>query len=153
MNQRFQREVEQLEPRFKRLVSMSPVTIATLPKDMPSSGVYLFSEGGRHLYVGRSRRLRQRLRYHGAARFLEASFAFLLAREATGFAQPTYKKAGSRRELQSNPRFEASFRAACRRIAGMEVRFVEETDPVRQALLEIYAAVSLDTKYNKFATT
>jgi hypothetical protein len=35
----------------------------------------------------------------------------------------------------------------------MEVRFVEASDPVRQALLEIYAAISLETKYNKFATT
>ena len=32
----------------------------------------------------------------------------------------------------------------------MEVRFVEERDSLRQALLEIYAAVALRTPYNYF---
>src|SRR6202035_2589824 len=36
------------------------VTIATVPKDAPSECIYLFSEGPRHLYVGRTRHLRQR---------------------------------------------------------------------------------------------
>jgi hypothetical protein len=32
----------------------------------------------------------------------------------------------------------------------MEVRFVEEADPLRQALLEVYAAVALQTPHNDF---
>ena len=32
----------------------------------------------------------------------------------------------------------------------MKIRFVEETDPVRQALLEIYVATVLETPYNDF---
>jgi hypothetical protein len=32
----------------------------------------------------------------------------------------------------------------------MNLRFVEENDPVRQALLEIYVAVTLNTPYNDF---
>jgi hypothetical protein len=35
----------------------------------------------------------------------------------------------------------------------MQVRYVAEEDQLRQALLEIYAAVALNTKYNKFKTT
>lgn len=153
MNPRFQDHVDQLEPKFQQLISMPPLKIAMLQASTPKSGIYLLSEETAHLYVGRSKRLRERLRYHSAERFLEASFAFLLAREATGFAKPTYTKTGSRRELQADPRFQLAFRAACNRIAAMDVRFVEESDPVRQALLEIYAAISLDTKYNKFETT
>ena len=34
----------------------------------------------------------------------------------------------------------------------MDLRYVEETDQVRQCLLEIYAAVVLDTPYNSFGT-
>jgi hypothetical protein len=34
----------------------------------------------------------------------------------------------------------------------MDLRFVEETDPLRQAFLEIYASVVLGTKYNDFDT-
>jgi hypothetical protein len=32
----------------------------------------------------------------------------------------------------------------------MDLRFVEESDPTRQALLEIYAATILKTPYNDF---
>ena len=35
----------------------------------------------------------------------------------------------------------------------MQVRYVEERDPVRQALLEIYTAVELRASYNSFETT
>ena len=34
----------------------------------------------------------------------------------------------------------------------MQVRYVQEADPLRQALLEIYAAVVLATPYNDFNT-
>ena len=32
----------------------------------------------------------------------------------------------------------------------MDIRFVEETDAVRQALLEIYVALALGTTFNDF---
>ena len=153
MNERFRKHVEVLDPILQRLVGMPPARFGRLPKVVPPSGVYLFSEGGTHLYVGRSKRLRNRLQYHATDRWLSASFAFLLAREATGRTKATYKKAGSRKELQSDPQFRQAFRDARARISEMDVRFVEEPDPVRQALLEIYAAISLETKYNKFETT
>ena len=34
----------------------------------------------------------------------------------------------------------------------MELRFVEESEPLRQTLLEIYVAVVLKTPYNDFDT-
>ena len=34
----------------------------------------------------------------------------------------------------------------------MNVRYVHEKDPVRQALLEIYVAVATEAKYNDFDT-
>ena len=34
----------------------------------------------------------------------------------------------------------------------MDLRFVDEADPIRQALLEIYVAVVLGTPYNDFDT-
>ena len=34
----------------------------------------------------------------------------------------------------------------------MDIRFVEERNPLIQALLEIYAAVELQTPYNDFDT-
>ena len=34
----------------------------------------------------------------------------------------------------------------------MQIRFVDEPDPIRQALLEIYVTISLEAPYNDFDT-
>jgi hypothetical protein len=51
-----------------------------------------------------------------------------------------------------DPAFAAAFIDAKERIRAMGYRYVEETDQTRQALLEIYCAVVLNTPYNDFAT-
>ena len=135
---------------------MHPVTIATLPKDAPAKCIYLFSEAGRHLYVGRTRRqsLRQRLRQHSidSAQHNQAVFAFKIARETTGRLQPGYTAKDSRAALAADPEFARAFTQAKRRIRQMELRFVEESEPLRQTLLEIYVAVVLKSPYNDFDT-
>jgi hypothetical protein len=121
---------------------------------MPTSGVYLFTEGLNHLYVGRSNRLRKRICRHGSpgAKHNVAAFAFRIAREATGNLAATYKTEGSRNSLAEQPVFARAFSDAKERIRAMQVRYVEETDQLRQALLEIYAAVVLGTPFNDFNT-
>ncbi len=82
-----------------------------------------------------------------------AAFAFRLAREATGNLVATYKKGeGSRAELMKDEAFITAFTNAKARIRAMDLRFVEEVDPTRQALLEIYVSVVLSTPYNDFDT-
>jgi len=44
--------------------------------------------------------------------------------------------------------FAEAFAQAKYRLARVEIRAVEESDPVRQALLEIYIATVLGTPYN-----
>lgn len=155
MQPAFVRYAESLHPSFERLVAMSPVTIATLARDAPSACVYLFSEHGLNLYVGRTRNLRQRLRQHSipSSQHNQAVFAFRLAREATGRITAAYKGDGRRIALAANDAtFSAAFSAAKTRVRQMQLRYVEELDPLRQALLEIYAAVVLATPYNDFNT-
>lgn len=139
---------------FERLTGMEPVTIATVPKDAPSECIYLFSEGSRHLYVGRTRRLRQRLREHSipSAQHNQAVFAFRLAREKTGRITAAYGTEGSRVTLCSDSEFNPAFVEAKKRVREMQVRYVEERDPLRQTLLEVYVAVVLKTPYNDFNT-
>lgn len=151
MNETFRQHIEQLHGGYEALLEMEPVTLATLPKEMPKSGVYLFSEDGSHLYVGRSKSLRRRLCYHCSAAN-DAPFAFKLAREQTGSLKATYSSTGSRRELLADERFAAAFKAAKDRIRKMEIRFVEETDANRQALLEIYVTIAVSAPYNDFDT-
>jgi predicted GIY-YIG superfamily endonuclease len=155
MDQAFVRYTESLHPSFERLLAMTPVTIATLPRDAPLECVYLFSENGRHLYVGRTRKLSQRLRQHSipSSQHNQAVFAFRLAREATGRLEAAYSGAGRRAALVTDdPIFGAAFDTAKTRVRSMQVRYVQETDSLRQALLEIYASVVLATPYNDFNT-
>ncbi len=51
-----------------------------------------------------------------------------------------------------NPDFKEAFDCARARIKKMDFRYVEEPDPTKQALLEIYCAVALKTRYNNFKT-
>lgn len=135
-------------------MAMAPVSFSKLPRRMPAAGIYLFSEFGRPLYVGRTRTLKRRIGRHcrPGATYRMAAFAFRLARESTGKLKATYTTKGSRADLMQEPAFGEAFDRAKERIRAMEVRFVEEPDPVRQTLLEVYVAIALGTPYNDFET-
>jgi hypothetical protein len=75
-----------------------------------------------------------------------------LARERTGRLEASYSKKDSRKALQADPAFAAAFDEAKARIRKMDLRFVEEHDPLKQALLEIYVSIVLATPYNDFNT-
>lgn len=155
MDPRFAVLVESLAPKLDELLARTPLPYGRLPRDMPSSGVYLFSEDGRHLYVGRSNSLRGRYGRHcrPGATHRQAAFAFQLAREATGKTVASYRTGEASREgLMLDVVFAGAFIAAKERIRAMEYRYVEEADQNRQALLEIYCAVVLRTPYNDFGT-
>lgn len=154
MDEGFRLYVESLHDAFERLKSMKPVTAATLPKILPNESIYLFSENGRHLYVGRTRKLRQRMRNHcgSTSEHNQAVFAFKLAREITGKMAASYTAEGSRKNLLTDEEFSKAFIECKSRVRSMELRFVGERDPLRQALLEIYVAFVLKTPYNDFDT-
>jgi hypothetical protein len=152
MHSDFRVLVDTLDPKFRALMAMEPVSFTQLPRSIPRRGIYLFSEGERHLYVGRTNGIRKRLQNHcrlGGTHF-SATFAFRVARVETGRTTASYSPSGSRSELCQDPVFGPAFVQAKRRVAAMDIRFVEETDPVRQALLEIYVATALRTPYNDF---
>lgn len=152
MNERFREHIESLDPSFQRLLAMPAFTVESLPRHMPESGIYLFSEQGQHLYVGRSDNLRGRVQAHcrASSRQNVAAFAFRMARKVTGMTTVAYSLDGSRSDLELRPVFSAEFIRQKQRIRTMELRFVEEADPMRQALLEMYVAVALGTPHNDF---
>jgi hypothetical protein len=114
---------------------------------------YLFSDASKHLYVGRSDHIRRRYKNHTrpSAGHNQAVFAFLLARRETGRVKPSYK-AGvhSRVGLLKDPIFSDAFARAKEQIAQMDFRYIGESDPTTQCLLEIFIAVSLGTPFNDF---
>src|SRR5258708_26205772 len=118
MNDTFRQHVEQLHPKFQALLEKPAVRLAFIPKDAATPGIYLFSEGPLHLYVGRSKNVRNRLRMH-VGDPSGASFAFKLAREACGRQKATYAPEGSRIHLMTIPDFIQPFQPAKDRIRAM----------------------------------
>jgi predicted GIY-YIG superfamily endonuclease len=152
LNEIFRSHMDAMEPSFKALLEMVPISGSRLPSDIPLRGIYLFSDGDRHLYVGRSNRIRKRLQDHcrPSSGHNSATFAFRIARKETGILEATYSKKGSRVELEKDPEFGSAFQDAKARVRTMNIRYIEENEPMRQALLEMYVALSLETPYNDF---
>jgi predicted GIY-YIG superfamily endonuclease len=153
MDSIFISHVKAMKSQLANLLAMVPVTPTTLPSEMPLKGIYLLSDETKHLYVGRSNNIRSRINHHASssADHHKATFAFLLAREATGNMKATYKKGNkSRSALMEDENFIEAFEHAKKRIQQMKLQFIGEDDPVRQSLLEIYVAVVLKTPYNNF---
>jgi predicted GIY-YIG superfamily endonuclease len=153
MDAEFLAHVAALRPKLEALLAMVAVSPAELPKAMPKAGVYLLSDHGKHLYVGRSNNIRARIARHcrPGATHRTAAFAFRLARHETGRLEATYKTGeGSRAALVQEPLFGTAFSGAKARIRNMELRYVEEADPVRQTLLEVYVALAVKAKHNDF---
>ena len=152
MDAKFTALIDGLHKKYEMLISMVPVTVDTTPSDCPVGGIYLFSEHGKPLYAGRTKRsIKKRLQGH-VSTAKDCPFAWHLARDITGIKKATYKPEGSREDLLSQPAFKQAYEEAKRRIRTMDVRFVGETDPLRQALLEIYVAVVSGAHYNDFDT-
>ena len=138
MNRRFSVLVEKLDAKFQELLAEPPVPASNVPSDTPTGGIYLFSEGDVHLYAGRTKRpIRDRIRNQFGANPSAASLPWLIAREATG-RRATYRTTGSRDDLLADPTFRAAYEDARARVRKMDVRYVHEPEPLRQALLEIY---------------
>jgi predicted GIY-YIG superfamily endonuclease len=144
MNEAFKKHVDALEPAYLRLLDMDAVYISDLPSDIPSAGVYVLYEKDQPVYVGRSNRMKPRLQEHcrPSSNHNTAPFAFRLAREQTGNIKASYITKGSRVELERDPTFKKAFDHAKQRVRDMKVKIVEERDPIRQYLLEIYVAMS-----------
>ena len=155
LHQLFKTHLADLEAKRRALVSMEPVTRDSLPRMTPERGVYMLSEAGRHLYVGRSDGIRGRIARHcrPSSKHNMASFAFRLAKETAGVGPATYRKGQSRGDVAIQGAFATEFSAAKLRIRAMQLRYVEVTNPIQQVLLELYVSVVHSTPYNDFNTS
>ena len=152
MNARFQEIVDQMEPLLEELRRSDLLTWDHL-KEVPQQGVYVFYEGDRPIYTGRSRRMRQRIREHGArsSRHESATFALKLLRDAIGEPEG-HSSEYTRPELQE--KYPDQYAAQRERVRNMRFRVVQIEDPVAQTIFETYAILALDTThYNSFHTT
>lgn len=149
----FEHVVAEMEPLLDRLLAAPATPVserASIPK---AAGVYLFSEGTEAIYVGQTRNLRQRLRDHTnpLSRENQASFAFLVAKVEAEKADIDVER--TRKILEADEEFAEHFREAKGQVSQMAVRFIELPGPIERTLLEVYAALALDTLvFNSFET-
>jgi len=135
---------------------MSPRKYGELPRDMSTCGVYLFTENGKHLYVGRSNDLRGRYGRHcrPGATERQAAFAFQLAREkppGASFA-PTSRTNTAGRRLPTCRNFMPRSWQQRSEFGTWSTVLLRRPTRISQALLEIYCSVVLQTPYNDFKT-
>ena len=129
-------------------------------------GVYLFSEGHQHLYVGRcglterARRLgkghsnfRTRLAGHTrpSSGHNQATFAWRLTVEVLGEALDSTPH--TRAELQRDKLFKLEFLKQKERVTKMEFRVVMIDNDFESYIFEPFAASVLATPYNSWATS
>ena len=127
---------------------------------LPKRGIYVFYEGGKPIYVGRTNDMRRRIREHGSLNPTKAAtFAYLIAKrklKAKGIVPEAKSgKPASRitnADVENHP---GIIKAARKRARKMQFRVVKVTDPIEQTLFEVYAALQLGTMrqqggYNDF---
>jgi hypothetical protein len=152
MDNEFITIIEHLEKKYTILKNMTAVKLLDVPKDCPVGGVYLISENGGDLYAGRTKRsIKTRLKDHiGTAP--DCPLAWRLTRKNLNLPTADYQKANTRKSLLTKPDIKKEYNSAKKRVQTMEVRYVDETDPIKQALLEIYVAFKTKAPFNDFAT-
>jgi len=145
----FDKIVKDVKKECSLLLKSPKYRMDKLPKEMPLAGIYIFYENDTALYVGRTNKMKNRLKYYTNNSHNQATFAFRIAGEKTG-KKATYRKEGSRKNLLEDDVFKDEFDNARDRIRKMDVQFIEEADPNRQAVLEICTTLRVKAIYNDF---
>lgn len=151
---RFEALLGQMEPLLEELRVCEPHRRDIPPAAPEESGVYLFTEGDKPIYVGRTRNFRRRWGEHTQPSSPEnkAPFAFNIARlDASGDG---FDITGPRKEVEARPGFRRYFLAAKLRVRAMDFRFVRIANPAVSSIFEVYASLSLGTEgeFNLFET-
>jgi hypothetical protein len=149
----FESLVTELPNLLDRLLVAPAAKVADHDPIPEVAGIYLFSELDHAIYVGQTRKLRQRLRNHTnpLGKNNQATFAFLVAKDEA--ARAGVDTDLFRAQLEADRKFAGHFKAAKLRVSEMDVRFIELAGPIERSVFEIYASLALDTLvFNSFET-
>lgn len=151
MNEQFKEIIDQLPGLLERLVNSPPKPRSNLGS-LPQKGIYVFFENEHPIYVGRTNRMKDRIKEHGrpSSTNYSAPFAFNLAKKTA--VRKGIDVSKPRIELEKNSTFANLFFEAKEKISRMSVRVIKIDDPITQTLFEVYASVELNTEFNDFNT-
>lgn len=144
MHPKFVAIMDPIHEQYEKLLNCRPITPGDAINHLPQSGVYLFTENGVHLYVGRTNRMQLRYIEHrrSSSSFDHAALANRITRSELGVARTNRRDA----------KYFKAFKKNIERVAKMDFRYVEEADDHRQFLLEFYCVAVLETSHNHFRT-
>jgi hypothetical protein len=157
--QLFDTMLAEIKERFKTLIGSLPQSPDRILEDrtipQKTKGVYVFSEltGNTEsvMYVGQSKGILGRLNEHcGRSDWNKANFAYMLTVETTGLKPIPYSPNATKQSMFNIPEFKAGFEFSLCRITKMSFRCVTVADKLERNLLEIFAAVSLGSRFNDF---
>jgi hypothetical protein len=159
----FRKLIEDVFPKYtQELRNMidSPCDLASL--NIPNTGIkkcltkhnkagdfqgcYVLIEEKNPIYVGISREVFRRLRYHIKGK--QDNTATL----AYSIACQRFPLDGTRKQKMNNKEFLAHFQKARSRIEKMQFAFVEIKNDFELYVFEAYVALELDTRFNSFRT-
>lgn len=148
MKSTFNQFIEGFPAYLERIKEMNFQNINSVGNELPMAGIYVLYENGTPLYVGRTNRMKARLKEHGNLKssHFSASFAFLIAKKQAATNDVDCNR--SRKILQNCPEF--NFLAAKKRVSDMQFRCIGIDSAIEQTLFEVYAAIELQTLYNDF---
>jgi predicted GIY-YIG superfamily endonuclease len=143
--------VARMEPMLDELLRSEQTKVSDCKKMPEKPGVYLLSENGENLFVGRAKSLRKRMAQHGARSHYSASFALKLARKKTNRLS-NYKPENGAKTLMKDEGFKAAFLSMVARVKKMDAHHIVEPSDHLQYLFEMYASLQLNIPYCDFAT-
>ena len=153
MDRSYFKKIEQVEKLFLVLRKMELVNERnefnkiTLP-EIP--GIYVFYEGKKPLYVGRTNSIKKRIGLHRSTDYRCATFALKLAKEKAKAKNMGIEKFKNNGLLIKDPEFKKIYELMRKRISKMRIKYVEVKDSITQHLLEPYVHIILKTPYNDF---
>ena len=151
MNENFKKAADKMPLLPQSLSEQSPICIGDIGiTDVPQKGVYVFFENNKPIYVGRSNRMKARLKEH-SQRSSDHYSATLAVRIAKKDISTPYK-GKTTKQLMEDSIFHNKFEAAKSKIAKTRIRFIEIEDQAEQAMFEMYAILALNTEFNDFGT-
>ena len=95
MNERFKKLTDRMPLRLQSLLEQPPIAIDDIGiTQVPQKGVYVFFEDNKPIYVGRSNRLKKRLKEHSqrSSDHYSATLAFRIAKQNTSTLQKKERK-------------------------------------------------------------
>ena len=145
MNAKFEKIINTFPALMEKLNKSHFITREDLKK-IPDRGIYVFYDGKKPIYVGRSERLKSRLREHSnqSSSQTSATFAFNLAKSRA--KKLGIDISGNRKILEQDPHFLPIYKEEKTRVSKMKIKVIRINRQIKQTIFEVYASIELQTK-------